>query len=200
MHYTTCIDGKNTDFDDTVKSGGDVPSSFKQIANIQDAVQRKKYYDAHYKEGDGLFESGVLKLIPLPPGVKKSDLHRLHTVYKEKTDLAHTAKARTVFPKLRVPLPDTVRTFSPTVKMTTYKRTIAEAADMGYDIIFIDDKQAYAQADWPEGVPKALTTLPEGYCSCINGVEHCCEAGNLYGYPPAGRNWYNTKRKFTLDY
>lgn len=34
--------------------------------------------------------------------------------------------------------------------------------------------------------------MPDGYNAYYDGVLHCCEVGNLYGHPIAGRNWYVT--------
>ena len=34
--------------------------------------------------------------------------------------------------------------------------------------------------------------MPDGYNAYYKGVFYCCEVGNLYGHPIAGRNWYMT--------
>ena len=34
--------------------------------------------------------------------------------------------------------------------------------------------------------------MPDGYNAYYKGVFYCCEVGNLYGHPIAGRNWYLT--------
>jgi len=43
---------------------------------------------------------------------------------------------------------------------------------------------------WPDHVKKVYARMPDGYNAYYNGVFHCCEVGNLYGHPIAGRNWY----------
>ena len=40
--------------------------------------------------------------------------------------------------------------------------------------------------------------MPAGYQKYINGVPYCCEVGNLYGHPIAGRNWFQKFRKRML--
>ena len=39
-----------------------------------------------------------------------------------------------------------------------------------------------------------LFRSPAGYNKCYNGKTYCCEVGNLYGHPIAGRNWFHTFR------
>ena len=42
--------------------------------------------------------------------------------------------------------------------------------------------------------------MPEGYERFIEGLEYVVETGNLYGGPAAGRNFYEHKVKWLLEY
>ena len=194
--YTTAIDGKTAEVPTNRTS---TPRHLRDIDRIEDVNQRNRWYRAHFKEADGHFNNGVIELIPLPPSVAKADLLHLRMLYKEKNDRDHTAKARLLFPKLPGGVGE-YRTFSPTVKSTTFRRVMAECAQWGYDIFGMDDTQAYGQADWPADIPKLLGTVPDGYDAWIDGIYHCVRIGNLNGHPLAGRHWYCTKRRFILEY
>ena len=75
-----------------------VPKRFKDIAKIEDPLERDKWYTAHYKENDTLLEKPmedpVLTVIELPDGVSETDLYYLNTIYDKKNDGRY--KARTV--------------------------------------------------------------------------------------------------------
>ena len=50
-----------------------------------------------------------------------------------------------------------------------------------------------------DGTERHRIKMPQGYESTIGGIEHCCETGNLYGGPDAGRNLWVEKVKFFLS-
>jgi hypothetical protein len=177
------------------------PSRFSHIANIPDPELRGKWYAAHYAENDGLFDKpDVLRAIPLPAGVAEKDLMHLHTIYTLKTDGRY--KARTVLGcgKAAVEHLDLGydRSFSPTARASTLRTCCALTAELDLVIRGGDATQAYGQADWPASIKKLLAGMPCGYNRYYDGQLYCCEVGNLYGHPVAGRNWYHTFRDRTL--
>ena len=119
----------------------------------------------------------------------------LHTIYTVKSD--GRKKARTVLGAGKDKL-DTLdlgyeRSFSLTARNVTVRLHCAYAAARGLTIRGGNVTQAFSQGDWPDHVKRVYTracltdTTPIAY---YNGVFHCCEVGNLYGHPIAGRNWY----------
>ena len=184
--YSTCVDGeKGAAPRDTV------PKHFSDIAKISDVEERNMWFKTHYHELDRLFANpDLLKAVPLPPGMSHKDLLTLRTIYKRKHD--RTMKARCVLGGHRIPRGTFGRTFSPTIKPTTLRILLA-MAPARLQISQGDVTQAYGQGIWPKGLKKSLSKMPEGYDKYgPDGTEYCCEVGNLYGHPIAGRNWYNT--------
>ena len=174
------------------------PSRFEQIASIGDADAKKEWYKAHYTENDGLFDyPDVLKMVPIPPELKDSDLLRLHTIYTVKSD--GRKKARTVLgagkDKLNSLDLGYERSFSPTARSTTVRLLCAVAAALDLTIRGGDVTQAFIQGEWPPHIKKVHAHMPAGYKKYVNGTAHCCEVGNLYGHPIAGRNWFQKFRK-----
>ena len=174
------------------------PNRFEQIGSISDVDLQKQWYEAHYKENDGLFDHpDVLKMVPYPPGMKNSDLMRLHTIYTVKSD--GRKKARTVLGAGKDKLGELdlgyERSFSPTARSTTVRLLCALAAALDLTIRGGDVTQAFIQGEWPAHIKKVHAHMPAGYQKYINGVPYCCEVGNLYGHPIAGRNWFQKFRK-----
>jgi len=177
-----------------------VPGSFKRILRIQNEVLRDEWlHGAYYKELDGLFDRpDVLRAIPMPPGTKESELMRLLSILTIKSD--GRKKCRTVLGAGKESLDRLElgyeRTFSPTCRPSTLRLLCSLAPDLVLIIRGGDTTQAYAQADWPAGVKKVKTYMPDGYATHDEeGRRLICEVGNLYGHPIAGRNWYDKLRK-----
>ena len=171
------------------------PKRFTQIKSIEDKETRGAWLEAHYKENDGLFDKpDVLRMTPLPSHVEAKGLLHLHTIYTVKSD--GRKKARTVLGAGKDKL-DTLdlgyeRSFSPTARNVTVRLHCAYAAARDLVIRGGDVTQAFSQGDWPDHVKKVYARMPDGYNAYYKGVFHCCEVGNLYGHPIAGRNWYMT--------
>ena len=171
------------------------PKRFAQIKNIEDTETRGAWIEAHYKENDGLFDKpDVLRMTPLPGHIDAKGLLHLHTIYTVKSD--GRKKARTVLGAGKDKL-DTLdlgyeRSFSPTARNVTVRLHCAYAAARDLVIRGGDVTQAFSQGDWPDHVKKVYARMPDGYNAYYKGVFHCCEVGNLYGHPIAGRNWYMT--------
>ena len=180
--YTTCVEGDAAPLPPLY---GDAPTSFKSIARRPD---KDRWYEAHYKENDGLFSRGDkgLRAVPRRPG---DVLLPLRTIYTVKSN--GQAKARTVLGGHRmVKGRDYKETFSPTIKHTTLRACLAYAAARDMVISRADVTQAYPQAAFPEDRPRHRTRMPDGYENIIDGVEYVVELGNLYGGPEAGRIFY----------
>jgi hypothetical protein len=182
----------------TVPGKPPTPSRFSSIQAMPDETTRGEWYRAHYSENDGLFDKpDVLRAVPLPPGVPESDLMRLHTIYTIKSD--GRKKARTVLGCGKAVVDNLDlgydRSFSPTARASTVRICCALAAELDLVIRGGDATQAYGQADWPTHVKKLLAAMPAGYHKYYDGHMYCCEVGNLYGHPIAGRNRYNTLRQ-----
>jgi hypothetical protein len=178
------------------------PTNFRQIAKIPDIEERNAWYRAHYSETDGLFDRpDVLRAIPTPPSITGEQLLHLHTIYTVKKD--GRRKARTVLGAGKDRIGELGasygRTYSPTARETTLRTLCALAATTGMRIRGGDITQAYAQADWPAGMRKLHSHMPSGYHTHYDGIHHCCEVGNLYGHPVAGRNWYKRLVRHMLD-
>ena len=163
---------------------------------MHDKEDRDAWLAAHYKETDGFFaKPDVLRMIPLPDHVDAKGLLHLHTIYTIKSD-GRKKKARTVLGAGKHKL-DTLdlgyeRSFSPTARNVTVRLHCAYAAARGLIIRGGDVTQAFSQGAWPDHIKKVYARMPDGYNAYYNGVLHCCEVGNLYGHPIAGRNWYGT--------
>ena len=130
------------------------------------------------------------------------DLLRLNTLYCVKKD--GRKKARTVLGAGKTIL-ETLelnygRTHSPTARPATFRILCALAAMYGLTIRGGDVSQAYAQAKWPEGMKKVYAHVPSGYKKYYDGKPHCVEVGQLYGNPPAGKNWWIDLRDFLKDH
>jgi hypothetical protein len=197
--YTTCVDGLEA----AVPNTGKAPHSFGDIAKISDVALRNEWYKAHFKEVDRLFETpDLLEAIPFDKAGKlRSDLLRLRTLYKIKSDSENTKKARTVLGGHMIPKGSQGRTFSPTARPTTLRALSALAPNDDLVISMGDVTQAYGQGKWPDNIPKAVAHMPEGYERFdINGTEYVVRVGNLYGGLIAGRNWWKTNDKFLRDY
>jgi hypothetical protein len=197
--YTTCVDGLEA----AVPTIGKAPRGFADIAKIPDVTLRNEWYKAHYKEVDRLFDTpGLLEAIPFAhAGKLRSDLLRLRTLYKIKSDSEHTKKARTVLGGHMIPKGSQGRTFSPTARPTTLRALSALAPNDNLVISMGDVTQAYGQGEWPDSIPKAIAHMPEGYERYgPDGTEYVVRAGNLYGGLIAGRNWWKTHGKWLSDY
>ena len=178
------------------------PTHFSRIHKIADTNLRNEWARAHYDENDGLFEKpNVLRAVPLPPGVSETDLVHLHTLYNVKKD--ERKKARTVLGANEEALSrlnlNHGRTYSPTARNTTFRLLCAIATLEGLTIRGADVRQAYIYGDWPEWMKKVLSHMPAGYDKYYGNQLYCCEVGNLYGNPVAGRNWYNRLRRWTRE-
>ena len=171
------------------------PKRFAQIVSIDDEQARKTWIDAHHAENDGQFaKPDVPRMVPTPRTTKGADLMHLHTIYSVESD--GRKKARTVLGAGKDKL-DSLDlgyecSFSPTARNTTVRLHCAYAAAHGLIIRGGDVTQAFCQGEWPTNVKKVLARMPDGYNTYYHGVHHCCEVGNLYGHPIAGRNWYHT--------
>ena len=177
------------------------PSHFSQIKKIQDTNTRNQWYKAHFTENDGLFDfPDVLRAIPQPENITDAELKYLHTLYTEKRD--GTKKARTVLGAGKGELEDMDlnygRTFSPTGRTSTFRFLCSLAGALGLTVRGGDVKQAYKMGNWPSWMKKLLSHMPAGYNKYYDGKKYCCEVGNLYGHPVAGRNWWETFRQHIL--
>lgn len=173
------------------------PKRFANIETIPDKKLRNDWYGAHYEENDGLFDKpDVLRMVPMPAGVTNSELMYLHTIYTVKSD--GRKKARTVLGAGKEKLEGLNlgydRSFSPTARSSTVRLLCALAAERNDTIRGGDVKQAFVQGEWPEHIKKVLAHMPAGYNKHYDGKAYCCEVGNLYGHPIAGRNWFHTFR------
>ena len=185
---------------DSAKSSTDpkwAPKRFADIESIQNKELRDEWYRAHYEENDGLFDRpDVLRVVPSPDGVPNNELMHLHTIYTVKND--GRRKARTVLGAGKEKLDKLdlgyERSFSPTARSSTIRLLCALAAERNDVIRGGDVKQAYVQGEWPKHIKKVLAHVPAGYNKYYNGKTYCCEVGNLYGHPIAGRNWFHTFR------
>ena len=166
-----------------------LPRNFFDIMAIDDEAERQRRLDAYYKEWDGLFDapSGI-RAVPKPDGPYRS--LRLKEIYSDKKD--GKAKLRVVARgDLMQEGVDYDRTFSPTVKHTTFRLACAIAAQRDMDISGGDVSQAYVHAAWPDGDPIYSNKFPDGYESRgPDGKALVLQIGNLYGKPDSGRNWY----------
>ena len=166
-----------------------LPKSFADIQAIEDEHERHRRAESYFKEYDGLFEApSGLRVVPKPPGVLRTV--KLKEIYSDKKD--GTAKMRVVARgDLMQPGVDFDRTFSPTVKLTTFRLALALAAQLDYSVSGGDVSQAYVRADWPDDRPDLYADkFPTGYQASLDGQELAILIGNLYGTPPAGRAWY----------
>ena len=174
-----------------------LPRNFHDIMAIDDEAERRRRIEAYYKEWDGLFNapSGI-RAVPKPPGYYRT--LRLKEIYSDKK--GGEAKLRVVARgDLMQEGIDYDRTFSPTVKHTTFRIACAIAAERDMDISGGDVSQAYCHADWPHGPPIYSSKFPDGYEPCgADGEELALLIGNLYGKPDSGRNWY-TRISYVLQ-
>ena len=196
--YSTSADGARA----TVPDDKWAPKHFSDIKNIPDTETRNQWYRAHFSENDGLFEKGVLRPVPLPPGMSEDDLLRLRTIYTRKADGRH--KARTVLSSGKDKLEELglrgVRSFAPTARPSTARICCGLSAETDMVIEGGDVQQAYANAKWPEDLKKAIAHLPAGYVRRQLGQLYVAEVGNLYGHVLAGRHWWLTFRKWMLGH
>ena len=166
-----------------------LPRNFSDIMAIADEAERQRRLDAYYKEWDGLFDApSGLRAIPKPNGPYRT--LRLKEIYSDKKD--GKAKLRVVARgDLMQEGVDYDRTFSPTVKHTTFRLACAIAAQRDMDISGGDVSQAYVHATWPDGDPIYSNKFPDGYeARGPDGKALVLQIGNLYGKPDSGRNWY----------
>jgi hypothetical protein len=196
--YTTCVDGLEAA---VPAATGKAPRSYGDIAKISDVALRSEWYKAHFKEVDRLFDNPeLLEAIPFDKtGKLRSDLLRLRTLYKIKSDSENTKKARTVLGGHMIPKGSQGRTFSPTARPTTLRALCALAPNDDLVVSMGDVTQAYGQGKWPDHIPKAVAHMPEGYERFHDGIEYVVRVGNLYGGLIAGRNWWKTNDKFLRD-
>jgi hypothetical protein len=190
--------------DDQITSDSQwAPSHFMDIPKISNIECRNTWFRTHYGELDRLFDTGIIKATPLPPGMTEKDLLDIHVLYCRKKDLRYKARAvlgasKNNLYKLGY---DLGRTFSPTARDTTMRYLCTEAAEHGYVIRGGDVTQAYGQAgEWPENIKKAVARMPAGYKKWIDDILHCIEVGNLYGHPLAGRHWWLHFLGWMLDH
>jgi len=207
VFYTSCADGAKAYVEhpqvqtQTPRDAQWAPQHYTNIRKVPDDTLRREWYSAHFAENDGLFTSGVLRVVPLPPNVDTDTLQRLRTIYTVKSD--GRKKARTVLSarKGKFDASEFGRTYSPTARPTTFRLLCSYAAMHGDMVIRGGDvKQAYTQAVWPEGMRKTLAHMPDGYEKYYDGVFHVVEVGNIYGHPIAGKNWWTTFKTFQLEY
>ena len=90
-------------------------------------------------------------------------------------------------------------TYSPCPQYTSL-RTFCASANINYETVRRgDDEQAYLQAPSAaerDGTEPNRIKMVDGYEKIIEGIPHCCEVGNLYGGPDAGRNLWLEKVKW----
>ena len=176
-----------------------LPRSFDEIMRIADETERGRRLKAYYKEYDGLFEarSGI-RVVPRPTEPYRTV--KLKEIPSTKKD--GSAKLRVVVRgDLLKQGVDYGRTFSPTVKHTTMRVAAAIGARRNQRASGGDVSQAYVRADWPGDEPTLYASkFPDGYDDVTpDGIPLACEIGNVYGKPPAGRNWYKTASRALVD-
>ena len=179
----------------------EVPKSFASILKMPDTTERNAWLKSYYAEAEGLFDvEDVLKAIPLPPSVSMDELLHLLIVFTIKRDGRYKTRIVLGAGKNKLGLLDLGfgRTFAPTARVTTFHFLCSLAAAKGLTIRGGDIKQAYKLGKWPETMKKVLAHMPPGYHKYYDGIPYCCEVGNLYGHPVAGRNWWLRLLEFLL--
>ena len=192
--YRSCVGNSVTDPPTPLSPTSYVPKSFRDIMSITNDTSRQQWLDSWYKEHDGLFRTGGLTAVPLRPGDR---LLPSKPVLTPKESAIHGKKTRRVLGGHRMRHgQDYFDTYSPCPDFTSLRAFCAGAAVDNETLRRRDDEQAYLQAQSAAarlGLPPNRIKMPEGYESIIDDVEYCCETGNLYGGPDAGRNLWLEK-------
>ena len=192
--YSSCVGKSVTDAPEPLMQSSYVPKTFSDINTINDAKQRQEWLESYYKEHDDLFFAESLRAVPTRPGDR---LLPSKPVFNLKPSALHGKKVRRVLGGHRMRYgQDYYETYSPCPDFTTLRAFVATAKIDGETVKRGDDRQAYLQAPSTAerlGIDPNRIKMVEGYESIIDGIEYCCETGNLYGGPDAGRNLYVEK-------
>ena len=168
------------------------PGSYKRIADIEDAEERKGWYESYAKEFDPLIEKGILKPVPRPQGVKVLPLHELMYYKNSGRKKTRGAVGGNHAERGTDGENSYAESTSPTALWKSTRTAVAVAAHNDMDATTVDISQAYINASLAPG-QKFYCELPRGYRHLYkdeNGEPMVAECGNLYGIPPAGRNWF----------
>jgi len=186
--YVTAFSTGTMDGDVVAGLATQVPGSYRKIADIADQDARAEWYASYAAEGDPLIANGTLKPVPRTPDMKVLPLHELMHVKasgRKKTRFAvggnHTTRGE-----------DYEESTSPTVHWKSNRTVLSVAGAEDMDLTTVDISQAYPRASLAPG-EQFFCEIPRGYRHLYKdakGEPMVAECGNLYGLPPAGRNWY----------
>ena len=170
-----------------------VPQSFFQATNCKDHVLWEKAID---NELDNLYTNKIMTFVNTIPDGKKPIPSKW--VYALKTDgLGHVIKHKARFvakgfiQKYGI---DYEMTFSPTLNIDCLKLLIALAAKFKWDILQLDIKAAYLNANLDKDI---YVKIPPGDPNFGRGYWKLNKA--LYGLKQSGRQWYKTISKFLIE-
>ena len=187
--YSSVVDGQHMPFPTDY-----VPRSYRDILSIPDPHLREEWLAAYHKETDGLIDGGTLVPVPRPAVPNGTRVLPLLTKFKIKVD--GTKKVRDCLGgHLARPGLDFDRTFNATVHWHSIRSIIAVAAAEDLELCAADVTRAYTLAptgpgeEWYCHIPDGYRDRPEYLDADGNLMVFRC--GNLYGAPPAGRNWWH---------
>jgi hypothetical protein len=161
--------------------------------NFQDSItceEKEKWKEANDKEFKSLIENGTWELIPRPKDRKVITTKWVHRI-KDENPIRY--KSRLVARGFtQIPGLDFTDTFSPVMKMTSFRALLAFAAKHDLEIYQADVDTAFLYGEIHEDL---YMEQPEGYKD-QDKPNHVCKLKKaIYGLKQAGRQWHEQLKK-----
>lgn len=167
------------------------PTHFNEIANRPD---QKEWMNAIISELNSLKQNNTWKLVERPKNKNVIGCKWVFKLKKDKTGEVEKYKARLVAQGFTQKFGDFSETFSPVLKLTSFRVLTSLAVQHDFAIEHLDITTAYLNSELSEEI---YMEAPE--CIQFEGDKVCLLKRSIYGLKQAARCWQQTLNTYLLS-